>query len=277
MFIILPFLLLANWVYTSLGYNTQIASTAVWLSGAAYCGKSAYNTMMLGGDAQSVDIKKILYDVKTDLQGFIGVSSLYKQIYIVFRGSSSALNWMDDFEVKLVNYATFSECDCKVHSGFYRSALAIKNATIDSVKYLKFIYPTYSIIATGHSYGAAVAQLIALELAAESVPTQLYNFGQPRVGNAEFAAFANTQLNVLWRFTHYKDVVPHLPPITGFGYIHSCIEVYEDDQHNIRICSDNCEDPEGSDQFPLYKTNGDDHMLYLNHYLSCEQSTIRVE
>jgi hypothetical protein len=275
MYIIWPLLLFYGWIHTSMGYNTQIASTSVWLSGAAYCGKSVYNTMMLGGDAASIDIKKTLYDVKTDLQGFIGVSSLYKQIYVVFRGSSSTLNWMDDFEVNLVSYPS---CDgCKVHNGFYRSALAVKNATLDSVKYLKFVNPTYSVIVTGHSYGAAVAQIIALELVSESVTAQVYNFGQPRIGNPSFAAFANSKLKILWRFTHYKDVVPHLPPITGFGYIHSCIEVYEDDQHNIRICSnDICEDPGGSDQFPLYKTNGDDHMLYLNHYLSCEQSTVKI-
>lgn len=276
MYIIFHLLCLVNCIVSSLSmYVPQIASTAVWLSGAAYCGKSSYDTMMLGGNASSINIKKVLYDTKTDLQGFIGVSSLYKQIYIVFRGSSSIINWMDDFEVNLVSYPN---CDgCKIHNGFYRSALAVKNATLDSIKYLKFINPTYQVIVTGHSYGAAVAQIIALELVTESIQAQVYNFGQPRIGNPSFATFVNSKLYILWRFTHYKDVVPHLPPITGFGYMHSCIEVYEDEQHNIRICSnDICEDPGGSDQFPLYKTNGDDHMLYLNHYLSCEQSTVKM-
>lgn len=277
---IFPLLLILGFQMLCLGvtssvYNTQTASISVWLSGAAYCGREQYDTMVLGGSASNIIIKKTLYDPKTDLQGFVGVSSQTKQIIIAFRGSSSILNWMDDFEVKQVPYTTFSDCPkCAIHYGFYRSALAVRNITIDTVKYLKLANPFYTVIVTGHSYGAAVAQIISMELLSAGFPSEIYNFGQPRVGNAIYAAYVNTMIPIYWRFTHYQDVVPHLPPITGFGYFHSCREVYEDLTHEIHICSESdCEDPTGSDQFPLYKTNADDHMLYLGHYLSCVNST----
>jgi hypothetical protein len=105
-------------------YDTSQLNTGVWLSGAAYCGKDKYKTMILGGPAAGFTYKETLYDVKTDLQGYIGILPTTKSIYVVIRGSSSTMNWLDDFEVKLVPYNTFPECNCKVHYGFYNSALS---------------------------------------------------------------------------------------------------------------------------------------------------------
>ena len=66
-----------------------------------------------------------------------------------------------------------------------------------------------------------------------------------------------------------------LPVLYGFGYQHSCREIFEDSTGKLTLCSDyNCEDPKCADQFNLVQTNGDDHTYYLGHKLSCEESTI---
>jgi hypothetical protein len=256
-------------------YDSTQLTTGVWLSGAAYCGKDNYKTMKLDGPATGFVYKDTLYDIKTDLQGYTGILSNTKTIYVALRGSSSLINWLDDLEVRLVPYTTFPECNCNVHRGFYKSALGVRNKTIDTVKLLKKIYPTYSLVITGHSYGASVGQLLAMELIKEGITVKLYNYGQPRVGDDKYAAFVNTKINEYWRTTHNKDIVPHVPPITSFGYLHSCREVFEDINGNLNVCSaNNCEDPNCADQYSLSETNADDHSYYLGHRVSCEESTL---
>lgn len=261
-------------LYT-MGYNTNTANTGVWLSAAAYCKKEQYPTMKLGGPASNFQYYETLYDKSTDLLGYTGVDQTKKQLYVIFRGSASLTNWLDDAEVLQVSYDTFPDCNCKVHNGFYKSATNIYSQVEDSLNDMLDIFPSYDIIVTGHSYGAAVAQLVAMELISRKYTISVYNYGQPRIGNPTYAAFVNTKLSNSWRITHHKDMVPHVPPVTGLDYYHSCREVYEDEKHTLHICSDvDGEDPTCADQYALYQTDTTDHHTYLNHDMDCETSII---
>jgi hypothetical protein len=114
-----------------------------------------------------------------------------------------------------------------------------------------------------------------MELVKNGIAVKLYDYGQPRVGDANYAAFVNTKISEYYRTTHNKDVVPHVPPIEGFGYQHSCREIFEDSTGKLNVCSaTNCEDPKCADQFSLVQTNGDDHSYYLGHRVACDESTI---
>jgi hypothetical protein len=116
--IFLFFSLFINFINSS-SLDLNHLYTGVWLSGAAYCGKENYKNMNIGGSAIGFVYKDTLYDIKTDIQGFIGTLSTDQTIYVVLRGSSSIMNWLDDFEIKLVHYMSYPECDCSVHNGFY--------------------------------------------------------------------------------------------------------------------------------------------------------------
>jgi len=259
----------------SICYDINQMNINVWLSGAAYCNKNIYNTMQLNGPAKGFEYKTTLYDSKTDLQGFIGVLSSVKSIYVVLRGSSSRRNWLEDFEARKVPYDSFPECNCSVHHGFYNSALGIANQTIESIIKIKKEYPNYKVIMSGHSYGASVSVLLGMELERNSIQTQIYNFGQPRVGDKKSAAFINIKIPEYYRTTHNKDIVPHLPPTEIMDYFHSCREVFEDNIGNLILCSEfDCEDSKCSNQYKLRETNSEDHSYYLGHYLSCESSII---
>jgi len=253
-------------------YDMDQLNIGVWLSGAAYCGKDNYKTMKLDGPASKFIYKDTLYDKKTDLEGYIGILS--STIYVILRGSSSAKNWLDDFEARLVSYDTYPECKCKVHNGFYHSVLGVKNQTIETVLNLQKQYPTYSVMITGHSYGASCGQLLAMELERNGINTKIYNYGQPRVGDEIYAKFVNKKISEYYRATHHKDIVPHVPPTSVMGYLHSCREIYEDATGQLTLCSaTNGEDPTCANQFKLSETSGDDHSYYLGHHLSCEDST----
>ena len=53
----------------------------------------------------------------------------------------------------------------------------------------------------------------------------VYTYGQPRVGNKQFAHFYNTGKHVSWRVTHWHDSVPHLP-LEWQGFWHTATEVF---------------------------------------------------
>ena len=121
-----------------------------------------------------------------------------------------------------------------------------------------------------------MSALISLELINESIENKVYNFGQPRIGNKEFSKFMNKQQINYWRFTHNKDIVPHLPPI-HMDYYHSYGEVFETRNSTLIFCSDiDGEDVKCSQQYKLKNTNIEDHMTYLQYNIGCktEKSTL---
>jgi len=255
-------------------YFLEEAETSVWLSGAAYCNKETYMDMKLGGAADGFIVKNILYDKITDLQGYIGILPSTQTIYVTFRGSSSLLNWIDNLKIKKIPYDSYPECNCSVHKGFYSTTINLKSETIKNVNLLKTKYNYNNVIITGHSLGAAISQLMMMELRLNNIYSTVYNYGQPRIGDINYANFVSSiNKQNLNRFTHYKDVVPHIPP-NEMDYHHSCNEIYENENGYLYNCSTiNCEDPLCSEQFLLKETNTDDHSIYLGHYLSCEEST----
>jgi triacylglycerol lipase len=274
MFYILFLFLLLSLFRIHTTYDINEANVCVFLSGSAYCNKENYNDMVLSGPANGLEVKSILYDKKSDLQGYIGIIPDRETIYVVFRGSSSGLNWIKDFEIKKVTYDTYSECNCTIHKGFYESALAVRNEVILELQKLLRQY-AYKVIVTAHSYGAAVGQIMAMELYKVKIPVEVYNFGQPRIGDINYATFVNKILTKYWRFTHNKDIVPHVPTIKYIDYYHSCGEIFENENHDLKTCSTtDCEDIHCADQYPLKDTNVDDHLLYLQHPLTCEDSTV---
>ena len=235
-------------------YNFSQLITSVLLSGAAYCDDYSKS---------GVNVLDTIYDEATDLRGF--TASINNTLFVALRGSSSAQNWIDDFEIRLVDY---DKCaGCSVHHGFYKSALGVKSQVLNSIE--KHGIGVDNIIVTGHSYGAAVAQVLALELLEISGgKIHVYNFGQPRTGNAEYATYVNQMLPGFWRVTHDRDLVPHLPP--KIGYRHSCGELFEDSHGDILECSQtDCEDPKCSQQYRTIQTSTNDHLFYLGYRVTC--------
>jgi len=242
--------------------------------------------MQLVGPAEGFVFVDTLHDPRTDLQGYIGYHPTKKFIGVVIRGSSSLINWLDDFQIRLVPYTTWPECECKVHNGFYKSALGVTNKTIGSVELLKKRFPEYQILVTGHSYGASCSQLLGMELVKAGHQVLMYNYGQPRVGDGLYSEFVNSKISELYRTTHNKDMIPHVPPNKGLGksgskglqlsasgYTHSCTEIFEDEDGKINLCDQtNCKDPKCSAQYKLIQTNTADHLIYLSHRVSCESS-----
>uniref|UniRef100_A0A914H9I4 Fungal lipase-like domain-containing protein n=1 Tax=Globodera rostochiensis TaxID=31243 RepID=A0A914H9I4_GLORO len=74
----------------------------------------------------------------------------------------------------------------------------------------------FQVTFTGHSLGGALASLAAMRTVLEGIrkndQIKLYTFGQPRVGNVEFAFKHDELIPESFRVVFRMDIVAHMPP-----------------------------------------------------------------
>lgn len=119
----------------------------------------------------------MIYHAVDDTQGFVGYLPSDNSIYVVFRGSSSILNWVTNLSTAKTSYTAFPDCNCKVHLGFFSAEQAVIADVLTEVKRLKGLYTTASVKTTGHSLGGAMAQLTGMDLIKAGYSVSMYNFG----------------------------------------------------------------------------------------------------
>ena len=105
----------------------------------------------------------------------------------------------------------------ELHEGFYESYLALQPGVSAALKTLGGSAAPY-VYVTGHSLGAAMAEVATFELVTQAFPViAAYTFGTPRVGNPAWAdayraAVVAAKGAASFRVIHNEDPVPHLPP-----------------------------------------------------------------
>lgn len=261
-------------------YSSEEANVALWLSSAAYCDMNFFETRVFAGPTHGFVVTARIHDARTDAVGFIGFLNRLRRIYVVFRGTQSLNNIVLDMQVETVPYASYPNCSCRVHRGFYAAEQAVIASVSQAVRRLA-VHTGYGVTVTGHSLGGALAHLTALDLLRDGVVPSVYTFGQPRVGDIAFAnlltetpaarAVSEGGGSVLWRVTHDRDMVPHLP--LGDRYYHACREVFESANASagVRLCAaGDCQDPTCSMQYYFPQTIARDHSRYLGRSVTCE-------
>lgn len=113
----------------------------------------------------------------------------------------------------------------------------MKGRVETAVNELLALHPTYKVVCTGHSLGAAgkllfscaqvqtnpfiVAALLATMLRNAGNVVDLYTYGMPHISSADLALYITSQAPLLgsnYRLTHYNDLIPQIPEhadITG--------------------------------------------------------------
>lgn len=252
--------------------NVSLTEPALWLCAATQCSKDDYMTRTFIGPTTGFVTTSVIYDSRSDTTGFIGYLPSDRTIFVVFRGTSSAKNTMTDLDAFKTSYDdSYPECGCEVHEGFYKAEQRVISQIVGDVQALLSTPALngYEVVVTGHSLGASLSHLAAMDLLKNGIDCSCINFGMPRTGTAEYSAFSTQHLSTL-RYTHYQDIVPHAPTEEVMSFYHVCTEMYEDENGHVKACDDSCEDPTCADQWALRETNGDDHCLYLGlHVCSC--------
>lgn len=176
---------------------------------------------------------------------------------MAFRGSENVLNWITDFKAWEVSPTDFSEsCDgCKVHSGFYATWNDIRDLVLDALEEVGCSHDDPKdnhLYITGHSMGAALTHIamFALNDGGWTI-AKTYSYEAPRVGNDAFARAFNSTFSrrfSVFRITHHKDPVVHVPPEV-MGYQHVDTEIYYDEKGEYKVCDGTGEDGACADQF----------------------------
>ena len=157
-----------------------------------------------------------------DTQGFVAESG--DAIIVAFRGTqpNRPMDWFVDLR------ATRGKWDHsigEVHDGFYSAFRKVWGVTLPKGEVLPkrlVSRGNKTIWITGHSLGGALAELCAAQaMFVSKIPVQgVYTFGQPRVGNKDFAAAVNEKLGSgIYRFVNDRDIVPRVPLFT-MGFCH---------------------------------------------------------
>lgn len=149
--------------------------------------------------------------------------------------------------------------NCKVHNGFYTAWNQAKSTVNAQIQNLLSLHRGVPIYVTGHSLGGALATLAVGDLKETfGNIASLLTFGQPRVGNKEFAAYFASVI-VANRVVHYADIVPHIPP-SSFGFSHQGNEIwYDKAMSTYKSCA-----PEAntcSNSLPATSLNTGDHSM----------------
>jgi hypothetical protein len=253
------FLFLAA-VAPALPFDLSAATSSAYLSAASYCPPAAVQEWACKFCRSSVQNVTYLYNASTETAGFVGWDTNTSTIVLSFRGTVTDLEWLEDFDLTLVDPRTGSLCPPNtacVAQGFYFDAYVSVRSQMHRA--LSRFPASAPILVTGHSLGAVMAEYAALELGASRVAS-VYTFGTPRGGNAAFAAtYVAAGLPAAFRVTHAEDPVPHLPP-EFLNYQHPPREVFFPSQSNwsnFRVCSEtDGEDPACCDStFPVLPQN----------------------
>jgi hypothetical protein len=266
-------LLLSVAYSTAVPYDLDIARKALLFSGAAYCPNATVmewncpNCLQLKNDFK---VHATFYGPKYHGWGYVGYDATNDWIVIAFEGSHDLANWIAN--LKFSKQAPFKTlAGAKVHSGFYEAYMEVEATMASAVRELRQLYPTTPIFATGHSLGAALAVLAAVDLDIYYHNSFLsvgiiYTFGEPRVGNLPFAEYFDTLTTDKYRLVHYRDIVPSLPPkLLGFHHIEN--EIWYDENFSSYKACKGGEDPTCSDSLISWSVS--DHLTYLNHTTGC--------
>uniref|UniRef100_A0A0D9VTZ2 Fungal lipase-type domain-containing protein n=1 Tax=Leersia perrieri TaxID=77586 RepID=A0A0D9VTZ2_9ORYZ len=283
------------------GFNLTLAKTIVEYASAVYMTDLTelytWTCPKCNDLIQGFEMRCLIVDVQNCLQAFVGVDHDLNAIIVSIRGTqeNSVQNWIKDMLWKQVdlNYPNMPNAkvlitDLLVHTGLYSSYnnTLLRPAIANAVRKARKLYGDFSIIVTGHSMGGAIASFCALDLAITHGGNNVYlmTFGQPRVGNAAFAAYFAKYVPNTVRVTHERDIVPHLPPyffiFPDQTYHHFPREVWEhevDGKTIYEVCDGSGEDPNCSRSVFVLFWSASDHLTYLGVDMEADDwSTCRI-
>ncbi|RCV16433.1 hypothetical protein SEVIR_3G139700v4 [Setaria viridis] len=241
------------------GYSDLLASSGAAAAGSYSVTKFIYATSALPVPEAFLvlplpDLLPESWSRESNWMGYVavatdaGVAALGRRdILVAWRGTMRNLEWVNDFDftpvsaAPVLGSAAAANPAALVHRGFlsvYRSSnpdskynqSSARDQVFEEVRRLMALYKdeVTSITVTGHSLGASLATLNAVDLAANGLnapadssqppcPVTAFVYASPRVGDANFKnAFASFPDLRALHVKNAGDVVPLYPPL---GYV----------------------------------------------------------
>lgn len=204
-------------------YNETLAIEFAKLSGIAYCGPETINKWSCGKYCNEFkgQITVLRHFNKLTPEGGLSytayLDSKNKFIVFAFRGTNTNYQLINEILTGAdMKYDLYNIPYAVVMDYFY---LHYKhNLREDFLSHLKAYrqnYSSYTVVFTGHSLGGALTTHAAMDAVMGGYvlgsQAMLYNYGSPRVGNFAWAEALVKALPNIYRITHHRDMVPHVP------------------------------------------------------------------
>lgn len=175
--------------------------------------ETALKIMTLHSRRLSESIKNtVRYNWANPLLGFALRSKLDGHGVIVLRGTMTTDEWLNNINYRLRPFSYHKPENGQVHRGFRDIYKGLRGRYRELARQFE---QDQKLFLVGHSLGAAVSMLGALDLAQlnpEQAPQiQAYLFGGPRVGDTLFAKTYNQLVPTSYRVVNVCDVVPYIP------------------------------------------------------------------
>ncbi|KAI9440884.1 Alpha/Beta hydrolase protein [Lactarius indigo] len=230
--------------------SSKIASFAPFthFTSTAYCNSSTTRNWSCGFNCQAnPDFQPVASGGDGDGTQFwyVGFSPSQKTVVVAHQGTaiSKLLPILIDIDFILVplDSSLFPgvPSSVEVHDGFASEQAKTAPTILSYVQQTLSAHGTTSVTVVGHSLGAALSLLDGLYLHLHldaNVNVQVIGYGMPRVGNAAFANWVDSQLGgQVAHINNRKDPVPILPP-RFLGFHHASGEVHITDSGTWESC-----------------------------------------
>ncbi|KAJ3397753.1 hypothetical protein HDU92_004169 [Lobulomyces angularis] len=240
--------------FNNLRYNEAYAA-------AAYCLRNLWE-WKCGARCDATPGNKIVvhFDpILTNIVGFVSVNPNDKAIIVGIRGTLSIRNSILDAQILLTDWNYHdAPAGSKVNLGFINGYESVQNEIRSAISKLIVEYPTFDLKFIGHSLGANVATLAAVDIVALYPQllskSRVYTYGMMRPGNAVFADYVTNKFKGrFFRATHQRDIAPHFPPKDlGFKHISNEFWINRSDRKLVACNDDNRESPDcANSQWPF--------------------------
>ncbi|KAI8057307.1 Alpha/Beta hydrolase protein [Syncephalis plumigaleata] len=179
------------------------------------------------------------YNRWTGTYAYIAVNDQHRRIIVSFRGTSDLAGAIQDINVFLVPVDWANNTEVRMHGGLVACYNSVRMEMREAIEKTVKAYPNYTLTFTGHSLGGGVTTIAAIDARLSlpsTVPQQLVTFGGFRAGDENFAAWAQSLMEIPAdalrgelpspaRVISYNDAVPQFPP-SLLGYRHFGTEIW---------------------------------------------------
>ncbi|MEF2967315.1 lipase family protein [Paenibacillus sp. M1] len=198
-----------------MGSNDAVEQRAIFL--AAICGQ----TYEQYSNADGAFVVPWNFSVRHTIEAksFIGEWERFgftiespEEVIIAFRGTSSAPDWVSDLIASQTKFK-YIEANCLTHRGFTNIYASARDGIMAALAKISS-GESKTLYVTGHSLGAALATLCAVDVAANTGFRSpiLFTFGSPRVGDPAFAKAFASHVPASYRYANVFDIVTFAPP-----------------------------------------------------------------
>lgn len=163
----------------------------------------------------------MVQNLSTDCEVHIGAKD--NIVYIAARGTSSIKDAVHDLQVWRTKCKFLNNTN--VHTGFLNQYLSVQSCIHEEIKKHTEENKVKSIVFTGHSLGAAVSTIAALDFKLKNPKkiVKCITFASPRVGCSKFAKVFNEVIDVSHRVVYHRDPVSFAPICLRFRHVNGCI------------------------------------------------------